>query len=395
MLARIIEPTSKADSLRVIEEAGAAPVSYPTLNRRLPVFAKPAFRQALSAACAAHARIGPASLVLYDVSTLHFETDAGDGFREPGFSKERRLDPQITLGLLTDASGLPLSVAAFEGNRAETATMLPVIDAFKAAHQLTDVTVVADAGMISEANQVALQAAGLTYILGARIPFLPDVVREWRDKYPNEAIPDGLVLTQPWPATSGEKARGIPDRVTHYQFRHDRARRTLRGIDEQIAKAQRAVDGHAAVKRNRFIRLTGATKSINRELEAKTRALAGWKGYTTNLTAQPASFVIDAYHQLWRIEKAFRMSKHDLQARPIYHRTRDSIEAHLSVVFAAMTVSHYIEHQTGWSIEKFVRTARRYRTVTIQAGNQTLTAAEPPPPELAEILAKIHGLHAH
>ena len=81
------------------------PVSYPTVNRRLPVFAKPGFRQALSTACATHARLGSASLVLYHVTTLHFETDVGDGFREPGFSKERRLDPQITLGLLTDAAG--------------------------------------------------------------------------------------------------------------------------------------------------------------------------------------------------------------------------------------------------------------------------------------------------
>jgi hypothetical protein len=395
VLARIIEPTSKADSMRVIEETGVAAVSYPTLNRRLPVFAKPAFRQALSAACATHARLGPASLVLYDVSTLHFETDAADGFREPGFSKERRLDPQITLGLLTDTAGFPLTVAAFEGNKAETATMVPVINAFKTAHQLTDVTVVADAGMISEANQLALQAAGLTYILGTRIPLLPDVVREWRNKHPDEAIPDGLVLTQPWPSTSSEKARGIPDRVIHYQYRHDRARRTLRGIDEQIAKAQRAVDGHAPVKRNRYIQLTGATKTVNRQLEAKTRALAGWKGYTTNLVGQAPVFVIDAYHQLWRIERAFRMSKHDLQARPIYHRTRDSIEAHLSVVFAAMAVSHWIEHRTGWSIKKFVRTARRYRTVTIQAGNHILTAAEPPPPDLTEILAKIDDQRAH
>ena len=130
----------------------------------------------MSAACAAHAGLGPASLVLYDVTTLYFETDAGDGFREPGFSKERRLEPQITIGLLTDATGFPLTVEAFEGNKAETATMLPVINAFKTAHQLTDVTVVADAGMISEANQVASQAAGLSFILGTRIPYLPDVV---------------------------------------------------------------------------------------------------------------------------------------------------------------------------------------------------------------------------
>ena len=97
VLARIIEPTSKADSLRVLDETGVAAASYPTLNRRLPVFAKTVFRQALSQACAKHAALGPASLVLYDVSTLHFETDAGDGFRGPGFSKERRLDNWTSL----------------------------------------------------------------------------------------------------------------------------------------------------------------------------------------------------------------------------------------------------------------------------------------------------------
>jgi hypothetical protein len=395
VLARIIEPTSKIDAERVLSETGVTGASYRTVKRRLPVIATPAVRQALSAACAAHAELGSASLVLFDVSTLYFETDSGDGFREPGSSKERRLEPQITLGLLTDAAGFPLAVQAFEGNKAETATMLPVINAFKAAHQLRDVTVVADAGMISEANQVALAAAGLSYILGARIPYLPDVVRQWRGKHPDEAVPDGLVLTQPWPATSSEKARGIPDRLVHYQFRHDRARKTLRGIDEQVAKAQRAVDGHAPVKRNRYIQLVGATKSVNRALEAKTRALAGWKGYTTNLVGQPPEFVIDAYHRLWRIEKAFRMSKHDLQARPIYHHLRDSIEAHLTIVFAAMAVSHYIEVQTGWSIKKFVRTTRRYRTVKIKAGCQILTAADPLPDDLRDALARIGRAGAH
>ena len=86
VLARIIEPTSKLDSLRVLEEAGVESVSYRTLTRRLPRYGKPLWRKDISAACAAHAALGPASLVLYDVSTLYFETDQGDGFREPGFS---------------------------------------------------------------------------------------------------------------------------------------------------------------------------------------------------------------------------------------------------------------------------------------------------------------------
>ena len=115
--------------------------------------------------------------MLYDVSTLYFETDQGDGFREPGFSKERRLEPQITIGLLTGQDGFPLMVSAFEGNRAETKTMLPVIEKFMAAHQLPDVTVVADAGMISEANQKAIEAAGLSFILGMKVPDVPYVGR--------------------------------------------------------------------------------------------------------------------------------------------------------------------------------------------------------------------------
>jgi len=134
---------------------------------------------------------------------------------------------------------------------------------------------------------------------------------------------------------------------------------------------------------------------VNRELEAKARSLAGLKGYTTNLTTVGAEFVINAYHQLWRIEKSFRMSKHDLQARPIYHHKRESIDAHLTIVFAALAVSHYIEHQTGWSIKKFVRTARRYRTVRIKARRQILTAADPLPDELRDALTKIDGSLAH
>jgi len=389
VLARIIEPTSKADSVRVLAEVGVDSASYATINRRLAGYAKDSWRRALSAACAAHAALGPASLVLYDVSTLYFETDTGDGFREPGYSKERRLEPQITLGLLTDATGFPLMIEAFEGNKAETKTMLPVLHRFMTAYDLTDVTVVADAGMISQANQAAIEDAGLSFILGTKIPEIPYAVKAWQRRHGDAAIPDGRVFTQPWPASDAERARGRRDKVIYYQYRADRARRTLRGIDAQVAKAERAVEGNAPVKRNRFIRLDRAKKSINRDLETKARALAGLKAYTTNLAHPDADFVIGAYHQLWRIEQSFRMSKHDLKARPIYHHKRESIDAHLTVVFAALAVTRYIEARTGWSIRKFVRTARRYRTVTIKAGDHLLTAEDPLPDDLRNALAPI------
>jgi hypothetical protein len=102
-----------------------------------------------------------------------------------------------------------------------------------------------------------------------KIPRVPYVVSQWRREHPGEEIPDGHVLTQPWPAGPTAKRR---DQVIYYQYRRDRARRTLRGIGEQVTKAEQAINGKAPVNRNRFIQLSGGTRSVNRELEAKARA---------------------------------------------------------------------------------------------------------------------------
>ena len=374
VLARIIEPSSKVDMPRVLTEAGIQAVSYSTIKRRLPVFATDTFRDDLARVLASNARLGHAALVLYDVTTLYYEAHEGDGFREPGFSKERRLEPQITVGLLTDASGFPLRVEAYEGNKAETATMLPTLRAFMTAYGLSDVTVVADAGMVSEVNKKRIEQAGLSFILGAKTPTVPYVVQQWRREHPDEPIPDGHVFTQPWPANPGDGKR---DQVYYYRYSADNARRTLKGIDEQVRKAESAVAGRIPVKRNRFVTLTGADKSVNRDLEAKARALAGIKGYVTNLTEQPPEFIIDAYHRLLQVEKSFRMSKSDLKARPIYARLRDSIDAHLQIVIAALAVARWIEETTGWSIKKFVQTLRVYREGIVIIDEHEIATAVP------------------
>ena len=118
VLARIIEPTSKLDSLRVLDETGVdAAVLRDAQASPARYAGNPCGAGTSAAACAAHAALGPARLVLYDVSTLYFETDQGDGFREPGFSKERRLEPQITIGLLTDADRVPAGGGGVRGQQ--------------------------------------------------------------------------------------------------------------------------------------------------------------------------------------------------------------------------------------------------------------------------------------
>jgi hypothetical protein len=217
------------------------------------------------------------------------------------------------------------------------------------------VTVVADAGMVSAGNQKAIEDADLSFILGARIPDVPYVVAQWRREHPGQEIPDGHIFTQSWPAGPAGNRRG---QVIYYQYKADRARPTLRGIGEQVAKAEKAVAGASPVKRNRFVQLSGGTRNVNRTLEAKARALAGLKGYVTNLqacldgTPVTAEFVIDSYRRLFGIKRSFRMPESDLQARPIYHRKAGLLEAHLTIVLAPLAVSHWIETATGWSIKK-------------------------------------------
>ncbi|MGO0578264.1 IS1634 family transposase, partial [Ornithinimicrobium panacihumi] len=132
VLARIIEPTSKADTVRVLEELGVPSRTRETFMRCLSRVVERNYRDQLGAACYAHAApTGRLAAVLYDLTTLHFETPKEDGLRKVGMSKERRVDPQVTVGLLCDPGGFPLAVHLFEGNKAETKTLIPVLKEFQ------------------------------------------------------------------------------------------------------------------------------------------------------------------------------------------------------------------------------------------------------------------------
>ena len=188
VLARIVEPTSKAEVVRVLDEIGAPAVSLRTLFRSLARSQARDYRGQLATAAWAHSvrASAAAALVLYDVTTLHFERDDEDELRKVGMSKEHRVDPQVQAGLLVDPAGFPLEVHLFEGNKAETTTLIPVLSAFAQRHGVPDMVVVADAGMLSAANLNALEDAGFGFIVGSRITKAPYDLAEhfhWHGNY--------------------------------------------------------------------------------------------------------------------------------------------------------------------------------------------------------------------
>lgn len=392
VLARIIEPTSKADSLRVMAEIGVAPPSLRTIFRSLTRCVDGDYRAVLATACMARAgstEAGTASLVLYDATTLYFETDHEDGLRKVGMSKERRVDPQIQVGLLVDPAGFPLEVHCFEGNKAETKTLVPVLEAFQARHGVTDIMVVADAGMLSASNLNALEEAGFGFIVGSRITKAPYDLAEHFARH-GDHFADGQILESSRVMGTGAHAR---NRRVVYQYSFKRRKHDDKAINAMIERAEKTAEGSRPLKKDRFLTIDGATKGVDWALVERARQLAGLKGYVTNLSAatMAGSAVIAAYHDLWRVEQSFRMAKSDLRARPIYHHTKASIEAHLTVVFAALAVNRHLQEATGVSIKKIVRTLRTVRSATIEINGQRLTLDPELPAAAKDLLTSLDG----
>ena len=318
VLARIIEPTSKLDSLRVLAEVGVdAAVLSPRSTGACRSTPRTAFRRKLAAACAAHARLGPASLVLYDVSHALLR------------DRRRRRVPRarVLQGTPPGAADhhrpahrrgrVPADGRGVRGQHApRPPPCCPTIRAFMAAHQLADVTIVADAGMVSAAQQAGDRGRGAVVhprredprhplrraAVAARAPRRADPRRA--DPHPalaRRARPTSAVTRS---STTSTGPTGPAARCAASTSRSPRPRRPSPGRRRSSATGSSAS--------------SAPTSSVNRTLEAKARALAGWKGYITNLATCPdgtpvtAEFVIDAYHRLFQIEALVP----DVQARP-------------------------------------------------------------------------------
>lgn len=304
------------------------------------------------------------TLVLYDITTLYFEVQEEDEYRKPGMSKEQRLEPQIILGLLVDQNGFPLGLQSFEGNKAETKTMLPVIQDFLAQNGLTKTTIVADSAMMSASNLASLTEAGYTYIVGSQLHEVPYDIAECQK---NSELSDQQIRVE-----NKEGYRVI------YQYRAKRASLDIRNIDKQVSKAMKVLNSQVPTTKTKFLSVVAKKKQLNQKLIDKAKASAVVKGYVTNLNI-PDEQVIANYHQLFHVEATFRMAKSDLRARPIFQQTRESIEAHLTLVSAALAVNKNIEHLTGISIKQFVKMLRPIRSsIVVFNGNEILAESVVP-----------------
>ena len=325
------------------------------------------------------------SLVFYDVTTLYFETFKSDGLRETGFSKDGKAQqPQILVGLMVSPEGLPVGYNVFPGNTFEGHTLIPVVADFIKKHGVDHFTVVADAAMISASNIDTLVEKGIHYIVGARLGNVTDALLERiNGTLPRE---DGSSIRL-------ETEKGF----LICGFSKKRYNKDRHEMEKQIDRAKALMQRPSKTRKVKYIKTGDSKATLNRELIAKTKKLLGIKGYYTDIKADIAdnAAIIARYHELYKVEQAFRVSKSDLRTRPIFHFKEPTIQLHILICFMALVTSKHIEIKTGLSIRAFLSQCKKIMDarLTNKINNKEVRMRTPVPKEVQKIIAKLDLPH--
>ena len=350
VIMRMFEPASKLRSIVLLEEY------FGIRHRRQNYYAHApgwlALKSKAESIALAFAKQHYAfnfDLLFYDVTTLYFEAFEQDELRKNGFSKDNKSQqPQILIALMVTNQGFPIAYEVFAGNTFEGHTIIPVVKKFIDKHQVKEFTIVADAAMISADNILALKDNSINYIVGARLGNISNDLVTQIDK---------AVLRE-----DGKSIRLQTDNgyliCSYSSVRH---RKDKYEMEKQIEKAKYIIDNPSKSKKIKFTKSNGQNIELNKKLIEKNQKLLGIKGYYTNLEEAVAdnNSIIERYHELYKIEHAFRISKSDLQTRPIFHYKEEPIKLHLLICFMALVISRHAELCTGLSTREFIHQCKK------------------------------------
>jgi len=356
VIARVYQPTSKVSTQELLADDFDRPYSIKTIYRHLQVALdkniKQTFQQSLIQV--AKKDLGDTlQLLFYDVTTLAFDGQAKSILKSCGFSKDHRHhDPQIVIGLVVNKLGLPLYFDVFPGKTFEGHTFLKVITEIITYLDTENIVVIADAAMLSKKNMEDLDKEHIGFIVGARLSNLSKTLLHTI----TNTLPKQNDAIQIYTYHNYKL-------ICHYSSK--RASKDRSDRERQLTKAKLILQNPSLIiRRYRFVTKTQGKYQLNEPLLKQVELLDGIKGYVTNTDLKP-EVVINRYHDLWRIEYDFKVTKSDLEARPIYHQLDKFIMTHMIIVFAALAICRYIEIKTGMTIKQVRKLGRKVLTHTV------------------------------
>jgi len=312
-------------------------------------------------------------VIYFDATTLYFESFSEDEFKKNGYSKDGKFNqPQVVLALMVTKEGLPVGYKAFSGDTFDGHTLIPVLKEIKEHYDLDKVVYVADAGMFNRDNLKefeTLDKENMTYIVGARIKNMPKSLQEQILNINNyKELDDNTKV-----ATFEYEGKKLLVSHSLKRAKKDKYERE-KGIEKlrvKLAK-EKSVKTHLSNQGyKKYLQLEGSNNNKNCDLnivlnEKKIEEDGAWdglKGIVTNNNELSNEELLQQYANLWQVEESFRITKHDLRVRPIYHHKESRIKAHLAISFMAYTLVRHLEHRVRLQYKKL--SPQRIRTALL------------------------------
>ena len=362
VLSRILYPGSKLELIHYLDYFKKQKMDIYTIYRFLDTLYKDEIKNKIEECIFNHTKKimnNTITITFYDVTTLHFESEGEDDLRRIGFSKEGKLNrPQILLGLFTTLEGYPLSFEVYEGNKYEGHTFTDILQKFQKRFKLKDKPiVVADRGMLNNANIAYLENNDYKYILAYKIKNISNKLKE---EIANLTfVDDGVIHTIElnkeinYTDEDGNRLTIPIKQKLILTYSKKRAKKDKRTREKAVKKIEDTLNKKRITKSDlklsyyaKYLDIDESCKikyKINPVKVSLDERLDGIKGFATNDFTLDANDVIAHYQNQYAVERAFRISKTDLKIRPIYHRLENRIKAHILISFVSYAV--YMEFE--------------------------------------------------
>ena len=355
VMARIANPDSKRKSVRTLGEDFGVHLNLEKVYRMMDQLDDKRV-ETLKHGVAQHSQSllkGPLDVLFFDCTTLYFESFTEDDLKQNGYSKDCKFNqPQVLLALMVSKEGLPVSYEVFPGATFEGHSLIPVLEQMRKTYQLERVVCVADRGMLNEDNLQALEQAGAYYVVGAKLKQLPKAQKQQivdRTQY-NPLGTDGSEVME-----MTQHGRRII--VSYSPKRADKDRqdrqKALQRLQKKLGKSKNPKNLLNNYGYKKFLTIKGDTElEINENKVVEAAQWDGLHGVITNLPDTPSHEVLSHYRGLWQVEESFRITKHDLKVRPIYHWTPSRVRAHIAIAFMAFSCVRHLSYRVDLQYRK-------------------------------------------
>ncbi len=319
-------------------------------------------------------------VLFFDVTTLYFESFEEDDLRQFGFSKDLKFkETQVVLALITNQEGHPLSYELFPGSTSEGSTLISTVKKLKQRFTVKKAVLVADRAMFNEKNLKLMEEEGIQYVVACKLKTLSKTKKE---EILNQDFKPAVVANEfHWIKEFEHKERRLIVSYSKKRAKKNKSDR-LRLIERLMKKVKnnqipiKSLISNYGTKKYVTVQKTKAT--LNEQKIKEDSKWDGLHGVITNIrTEQTPQEILTRYRRLWKIEEAFRVCKHNLKMRPIYHWKRKRIEAHIAICFLAYSLSYTMKYRMeqrglNFSIRQMREILKRDQYSLIEDANKNL-----------------------